>query len=62
MIVFQFTVRSERVKVLEEYLISFLGLENSLKFSISCTTYHFSDKLNGFAAENCLLTTLKILK
>ena len=40
------------VKVLEEYLISLLGLEKSLKFSNFCTPDNFWDKLNYFFEEN----------
>ena len=40
------------VKVLEEYLISLIGHEKSLKFSNLCAPYRFSDKLNSFAIEN----------
>ena len=37
------------VKVLEKYLISLLGLENSLKVRNLFIPYHFNEKLNDFA-------------
>ena len=40
------------VKVLENYLISLLVHEKSLKFSNLYVPYRFSDKLNDFAMEN----------